>query len=149
MSELSNSDEWETPSDIFNDMCFIYKFNPTLDVCATKENAQCDKFFTIKDNALKKKWDKENWCNPPNSRPNKELFTKYAHEQYEKFGNETLMILPIDSLCTNYSYKYILKPKYHFQPIIGRIQFLFDGEITEFGNSKKGYASVFFGNWRK
>lgn len=107
-----------------------------------------DKFYTKKDDALKQKWDKENWCNVPNSRPNKDLFTKYAHEQFLNYRNETLMILPIDSLCTNYAREYILKPKYYFEPITGRIQFLFDGEVTEFGNSKKGYASVFFGKCR-
>lgn len=142
------SDEWETPSEIFIWLIQKYKFNPTLDVCATKDNAMLDNFFTMGDNALTKKWDKQNWANIPNSRPNKKLFVKYAHEQFVNYKNETLMILPIDSLCTTYAKEYILDPKYHFEPITGRIQFLFDGDVTEFGNSKKGYASVFFGECR-
>ena len=45
---------WATPQ------AFFYKlneeFNFTLDVCATKENAKCDKFFTIDDNGLEMSW---------------------------------------------------------------------------------------------
>lgn len=146
MTMMSESDEWETPLEIFLYLTKRYNFNPTLDVCATEENSMLDSFLTKEDNALTQVWHKKNWCNVPNSRPNKELFTEYAHEQFEGYGNETLMILPIDSLCTNYAREFILKPKYHFEPITGRIQFLFDGDVTEFGNSKKGYASVFFGD---
>jgi len=148
LSILSESDEWETPSEIFYWLIHKYKFNPTLDVCATNKNSMLDNFFTKEDDALTKQWDKQNWCNTPNSRPNKELFTKYAHEQFVNFGNETLMILPIDSLCTKYAREFILEPNYYFEPITGRIQFLYDGDVTEFGNSKKGYASVFFGKCR-
>ena len=148
MTYLSESDEWETPWEVYAEITSIYNFNPTLDVCATEQNAMLDNFFTKKDNALNQKWDKKNWCNVPNSRPNKELFTKKAHEEFVNFGNETLMIMPIDSLCTKYAREYILNNNYHYEPRTTRIQFLFEGEITEFGNSKKGYASVFFGDFK-
>ena len=149
MTILSESDEWETPSEIYIWLIKKYNFNPTLDVCATDQNAMIDNFYTIQDNALKKPWDKANWCNVPNSRPNKKLFLEKAHEEFVNYDKETLMILPIDSLCTSYAKEYILDPKYHYEPITGRIQFLFDGDVTEFGNSKKGYASVFIGDFKK
>jgi len=144
MSELSLSDEWETPAEIFYWMIQKYKFNPTLDVCATEKNSMLDKFFTMEDNALVQNWDPQNWCNPPNSKPNKELFMKKAHEEFVNHGNETLMIIPADTLCTVYAEKYVLQNKYYFEPMTRRIRFLFDGD--EIDNSKKGYFSIFFAN---
>ena len=50
MSELSESVEWEIP---FEDYLYLnrkYNFEPILDVCATKENKQCDKYFDKKTN---------------------------------------------------------------------------------------------------
>lgn len=146
MSELSESDEWEIPLEDFMGLKWKYKFEPTLDVCATEENAILDNFYTKEDNALEKNWDPKNWCNPPNSKPNKELFMKKADEEFVNHGNETLMIVPADSLCTVYAEKYVLKNNYHYEPITRRIRFLFEGE--EIDNSKKGYFSIFFGNFR-
>jgi phage N-6-adenine-methyltransferase len=143
LTYLSESDEWETPAEIFVFLINKYKFNPTLDVCATMHNSMLDKFYSIDDYSTNKKWDKANWCNPPNSKPNKELFMKKAHEEFTENQNETLMIIPADTLCTVYAKQYVLDPMYHFEPITRRIRFLMDGE--EIDNSKKGYFSVFFG----
>lgn len=62
----SQSDEWETPQDFFDKMNARFDFD--LDVCATAENAKCEKFFTIEDNALMQNWSasgKTAWMNPP------------------------------------------------------------------------------------
>jgi len=41
------------------------KFNFTLDVCATKKNALCSKYYTIEDNGLTQDWAEEVvYCNP-------------------------------------------------------------------------------------
>ena len=144
MTYLSESDEWQTPSEIYISLIHQYNFDPILDVCASNENAMLDTFFTKEDNALENPWYKQNWCNPPNSKPNKELFMKKAHEEFTQNKNETLMIIPADSLCTVYAKEYVLDPKYYFEPITRRIRFLFEGE--EINNSKKGYFSVFFGD---
>lgn len=145
MSELSLSDEWETPSEIYIWLINKYKFNPTLDVCATDNNAMLDNFYTKETDALKQKWDKENWCNPPNSKPNKELFMKKASEEFLEHGNKTLMIVPADSLCTVYAEQYVLKNNFFYEPITRRIRFLNDGE--EIDNSKKGYFVIIFGEF--
>ena len=52
----SNSYEWETPQDLFDKLNNRYRF--TLDVCATKENAKCDNYFTKEDDGLKQDWGK-------------------------------------------------------------------------------------------
>ena len=145
MTPLSESDEWETPSEEYTSLIYQYNFDPILDVCATDQNAMLDNFLTKDDNSLSKKWAKSNWCNPPNSKPNKKLFIQKAHEEFLKYGNETLMIIPANTLCTVYAREFILNPKYHYEPITRRIRFLFDGE--EIDNAKMGYFSVFFGNY--
>ena len=48
------SDEWETPQDLFDKLNEIYRFD--LDVCATEQNAKCDRFFDAEQDGLKKSW---------------------------------------------------------------------------------------------
>ena len=60
----SKSNEWATPQDFFDNLDKEFHF--TLDPCATKENAKCKKFFTIKENGLAQNWEKEIvFMNPP------------------------------------------------------------------------------------
>ena len=49
----SNSEEWGTPQELFNRL--NQEFNFTLDICASKENAKCHKYYT-KEDALKQEW---------------------------------------------------------------------------------------------
>lgn len=51
---LSNSDEWETPQNLYNKL--NEEFNFTLDPCATDSNHKCEKYYTIKDNGLLQDW---------------------------------------------------------------------------------------------
>ena len=48
------TDEWETPQDFFDELNRIYHFD--LDVCATEQNAKCDRFFNSEQDGLKKSW---------------------------------------------------------------------------------------------
>ena len=50
----SKSDEWETPQDLFDKLNETYHFD--LDVCATEQNAKCDRFFDAAQDGLKKSW---------------------------------------------------------------------------------------------
>lgn len=62
----SKTCEWETPIEFFKKYDAKYHF--TLDVCATKENAKCEKFFTRDDDALTREWNGVCWMNPPYGR---------------------------------------------------------------------------------
>ena len=62
----SKTCEWETPIAFYNKLDEKYHF--TLDVCATKENAKCQKFFTREDDGLAKEWNGVCWMNPPYGR---------------------------------------------------------------------------------
>ena len=50
----SNTPEWETPQELFDRLDRIHNF--TLDVCATKANAKCARFFTKETDGLKQDW---------------------------------------------------------------------------------------------
>jgi len=55
--------EGGTPPEIFQ--WLDKEFGFTLDVCASPENAKCERFYTKQDDALKQDWTGVCWCNPP------------------------------------------------------------------------------------
>jgi phage N-6-adenine-methyltransferase len=57
----SDTDEWETPQDLFDELDEEFGFE--LDVCATAKNAKCKRFYN--ENGLDKKWSGICWMNPP------------------------------------------------------------------------------------
>lgn len=50
----SNSEEWGTPQELFDRL--NKEFNFTFDICASKENAKCPKYYAKEEDALKKEW---------------------------------------------------------------------------------------------
>lgn len=86
-----NSDEWETPLNLFNEYDKIYNFD--LDCCATEQNKKCKNFYSIKENALLiNDWNGKNiWCNPPYSRGLQDKFIKKCYE--ESLKNKTVVLL--------------------------------------------------------
>jgi phage N-6-adenine-methyltransferase len=60
----SESPEWSTPKDLFDELDAEFRF--TIDVCATRENAKVEPFFTEADDGLSKDWAHQRiWTNPP------------------------------------------------------------------------------------
>ncbi len=58
----------ECPDNLFN--YFNQKYNLTIDVTATAENAKLPRFLTKEDNCLEQSWKSERaWSNPPYGRP--------------------------------------------------------------------------------
>lgn len=62
----SATDLWSTPQTFFDKL--NEEFNFQIDVCATPENAKCEKFFTKEDDGLAQKWHGVCWMNPPYGR---------------------------------------------------------------------------------
>jgi site-specific DNA-methyltransferase (adenine-specific) len=63
----SETCEWATPQDFYDRLHKEYDF--TLDVCATTENAKCQRYYTKVDDALRQPWAPERcWMNPPYGR---------------------------------------------------------------------------------
>lgn len=89
-TEEAIKDLWQTPGDIFNALDREFLF--TLDVCASKENALCKRYFTQEDSALDSSWLTlgSAFLNPPYSQTNE--FLEYAAQQ-AKDNNVTIVAL--------------------------------------------------------
>ena len=62
----SNTDEWATPKDLFKQLNDKYHFD--VDVCATPENAKCEKYYTKEEDGLLQEWQGRCFMNPPYGR---------------------------------------------------------------------------------
>lgn len=75
----SDKQDWGTPQYLFD--ALNNEFGFTLDVCANKENAKCEKYFTIEQNGLNQEWSNDVcFLNPP---------YKNCDEFMEKAWNES------------------------------------------------------------
>lgn len=89
----SNSEEWETPNELYNVWNRLFNFE--LDAAATKENAKCPIFFTKEDDGLSKDWGgKRVWLNPPYGRGITGKWVNKAFEESQK-GSTIVMLLPV------------------------------------------------------
>jgi len=99
--------EWSTPQDLYDSLNLTYRF--TLDPCATKENAKCDKYYTKEDDGLIKDWSKDIvFMNPPYGREIK-FWIKKAYE--ESLRGATVVCLIPARTDTLYWHNYILNNK--------------------------------------
>ena len=123
----SKTNEWATPQSFFEELDREFHF--TLDPCATKENAKCDKYYTIKDDGLTKSWDGEIvFCNPPYGREIK----KWVKKASETKG-VVVMLIPART-DTSYFHDYIYG-KADIRFIRGRLSF-------NDGNGKAPFPSM-------
>ena len=123
----SNSDEWETPLELYARLNKRFKF--TLDPCSTKENHLCDKYYTKEENGLCKSWKGETvFVNPPYSEI--KLWVEKCYKEYETNGTTVVMLIP-SRTDTRYFHDYIYH-KAEIEFIKGRLHF---------SNSKHGAPS--------
>jgi phage N-6-adenine-methyltransferase len=87
----SNTDEWETPQDLFNSLNEEFKF--TLDVCADSKNHKCERYFNTNEDGLKQDWTKDIcWMNPPYGRSISQWVKKAA--ETARMGGVVVALLP-------------------------------------------------------
>jgi len=139
-TELSLSDEWETPNELFLYLCKKYDIWPEADVAATQQNF---KTGTLLHDGLTDDWLLDAWCNPPHSKT--EQFVKKADEQWEKHNINILMIVPANSICAHYFDDVFDNNHANYYRISGRPQFLRNGKVSKFP-SRNSYFVVI---WRK
>jgi len=117
----SQSDEWETPQELFDRLNGVYWF--TLDPCCQVYNAKCPKFYTQKDDGLSKDWCGETvFVNPPYGRSIGK-WVKKCHDEAQ-LGCRIVMLIPARTDTTwfhNYLYK---KPNVKIEFIRGRLKFV-------------------------
>lgn len=133
----SNSDQWETPQDLFEKLDREFQFE--TDVCALPENAKCEKYFTPDQDGLKQKWTGTCWMNPPYGREIKKWVKKAYESSLE--GATVVCLLPART-DTSWWHDYCMKGEIRL--IRGRLKF---------GNSKNSApfpsAIVIFGKCAK
>ena len=146
-SEASLSDDYKTPRDLYLHLCIEYNVEPKLDVCATSRNRQCNRHIGEFADALSEDcdWTWDAWCNPPHSKTG--AFVKKAYEQWRKHNINIIMIIPANSVSSNYWHEFI-EGNAEYHPIRGRIKFLVPNDvgvyITSDFMSRNAYMCVIF-----
>lgn len=128
---LKESDVRSTPIEFFNYWNNIFKFK--LDVCANSENAKCEKFFGVNENGLEKEWDDVNWCNPPYSSGQINLWLKKGRIEQLK-GKTTVFLIPCDTSTNWYQGNILTNEKASIIPIKGRLKFQGSETGAKFGS---------------
>lgn len=110
----SKTDMWATPQAFFDELDREFHF--TLDACAIKENAKCDRFFSPEDDGISQEWIGTVWCNPPYGRAIGNWVKKAAESKAT-----VVMLLPART-DTRWFHDYIYQ-KAEVRFIKGRIKF--------------------------
>ncbi len=112
----SETDLWSTPQDLFDVLDSIYHF--TIDVCATPENAKCERYFTPEDDGLSQSWNGICWMNPPYGRQ----IGKWLRKAYESAQNGATVVCLIPARTdTAWWHDYVMKGNVRF--LRGRLKF--------------------------
>lgn len=146
----SKTDLWATPQEFFDKMDKIHGF--TLDVCATKENAKCEDYFTAEDDGLSKYWGGIVWMNPPYGRTIGQWMKK-AYESALTGGAKVVCLVPART-DTAWWHDYAMKGEIEF--IRGRLKFggnknsaPFPSAVVVFSFLDDKYKKPsIFGEWR-
>jgi phage N-6-adenine-methyltransferase len=124
----SSSDNWATPQDFFDKLNEEFHF--TLDVCATPENAKCERYFTPEMDGLKQEWTGVCWCNPPYSQ-----IKQWIQKASESASNGATVVMLIPARTdTSYWHQYIWDTEHH-RPRPG-VEVRFIKGRLKFGGSK-------------
>jgi phage N-6-adenine-methyltransferase len=118
----SKKDDWGTPINIIQDLEKRYgKF--TLDVCASAENAKCERYFTKEQDGLKQSWQGEIcWMNPPYGRTETGKWVEKADCECQTGNCIVFAILPART-DTKWFHEHVYK-KYSFALLKGRVKFV-------------------------
>ena len=113
----SQTDMWETPQDLFDDLDREFHFD--LDVCAIPENAKCKKFYTPEQDGLRQPWDGTCWCNPPYGR---DIGKWVRRALFASVGGATVVMLLPARTDTRWFHDYIYK-RAEIRFLKGRLKF--------------------------
>ena len=112
----SATDLWSTPQDFFDKPHNEFGFE--TDVCASVENAKCERFFTKEDDGLAQVWTGVCWMNPPYGREIKQWMEKAYKSSLD--GATVVCLVPART-DTAWWHDYAAKGKVRF--IRGRLKF--------------------------
>ena len=127
---------WETPPKFFDHLNEHYGF--TLDVCATPENAKCERYFTEKDNGLELVWQGNCWLNPPYGSSIEEWLKQATiWSAYPNRANRVVALLPANT-DPFWFHEYIYRcPFASYKFLEGRLWFLDENKVPQKGSNVK------------
>ena len=117
----SQTDLWETPQNLFDELNSEFHFD--IDVCALSENAKCGRYYTPEQDGLSQPWIGNCWCNPPYGREVGQWVRRAFLASVS--GSTVVMLLPART-DTKWFHEYIYN-KVEVRFLKGRLKF---------GNSK-------------
>jgi site-specific DNA-methyltransferase (adenine-specific) len=120
---LNNSDDWETPKELYDKLNKEFTFD--YDPCP----------LNAKFNGLLTEWGKSNFINPPYSRKIKEQFIERAHYLWKTQNKRSVLLLPV-STSTKIFHKYIYNQA-EIRFIKGRVSFKGINTKGEYVTTKK------------
>jgi phage N-6-adenine-methyltransferase len=100
----SESSDWETPRWLFEKL--DQEFHFTLDVCASRGNAKCSRYFPPEKDGLVQRWSGVCWMNPPYGRQVGKWVQK-AWEEGQR-GCVVVCLLPVRS-DTRWWHQWVMK----------------------------------------
>jgi phage N-6-adenine-methyltransferase len=141
----SETDDWATPQALFDELAAEFAF--TLDVCATAENAKCERFFTVEDDGLAQDWAGVCWMNPPYG----DAIVRWVEKAYEtgRAGATVVCLVPA-RVDTGWWWDYCRHGEVRF--LRGRLKFgggansaPFPSAVVVFGRP----ANIFEAHWER
>lgn len=136
----SKSDTWNTPRVFYNNLNKIFSF--TLDPCATKTSAKCDKYYTKEDNGLTKDWSGETvFVNPPYTRGAIKKWVEKCYLESRKENTRVVCLIP-SRTDTKYWHRYCMKAE-EIYLVQGRLKF--ENELNTTNSAPFPSAVVVFG----
>jgi len=133
LSLAHKDDEFETPpwvqDIIFNETCLVFD----LDLCATKENTVCKRFYSKEDSGLNLlATDGPIFCNPPRSLNGK--FVNRIYDLWHTFNIPSVMLLCWNDLGNKYGEKlipHIINGEIEVHNL-GKVKFYKNGKESEY-----------------
>jgi phage N-6-adenine-methyltransferase len=131
-------DDRETPPEFFEPL--NERFNFTIDVAASKENAKLERFYTAEEDGLTRSWLGEHvWCNPPYSE-----IEPWVAKAWQSNAELVVMLLPANRTEQKWWQRWIEPGRrvgtlaVEFLP--GRLRFIPPGEDSVKPNSRPPFG---------
>jgi len=112
----AKSSEWGTPQWLFDELDEEYGF--TLDVCASEQNAKCERYNTIQQPKLWTWTNETCWMNPPYGVALNEWMLRASTEP-----SCTVVALVPSRTDTRWWHEYVMQRAYEIRFVKGRLKF--------------------------
>jgi phage N-6-adenine-methyltransferase len=111
--------DWATPWAVFNQ--WNNRFCFTLDVCASADNAKCERYYDIQTNGLAQDWSKDVcWMNPPYGRE----IVQWVQKAYEESLRGAVVVCLLPSRTdTGWWHSFVIPGASQIHYLRGRIRF--------------------------